>query len=69
MKFIRDLFRENSSISCMRVMAMISLFAAVYLAIIGKNDCVMIFVAAAFGGKVAQKITEGKNRTIVNSKE
>jgi hypothetical protein len=39
-------------------MAMISLIFGGYLAIIGKNDCVSIFVGGAFAAKVGQKIIE-----------
>lgn len=44
----------------MRVLALLSLLIGAYLAIVGKNDCVTIFVASAFSGKVAQKLLEKK---------
>lgn len=53
--FLKSLFSEKSDISAMRVMAMISLLIGGYLAIIGKDTSVSIFVLAAFGGKAIQK--------------
>jgi len=59
-QFIKDLFSENSSVSMMRLMALISLLIGGYLAIKGKDTSVVIFVTAAFGGKVIQKQIETK---------
>ncbi len=66
MHWVKALFAENSSVSMMRFMALTSLVVASYLAIVGKNDCVTIFVTAAFGGKVAQKHLELRNGTKVS---
>ncbi len=44
----------------MRVMAMISLLIGGYLAIVGKDTSVSIFVLAAFGGKAIQRAIETK---------
>lgn len=61
MKLIDKLFSENSSISIMRIMAIMSLIAGIVLAIIGKpSDIVCIFVYAAFGGKAIQRYFESK---------
>lgn len=63
MSILKSLFSEESGISMMRVMAFMSLVMAGYLAFIGKNDCVDIFVIAAFGGKAGQKLIETKKAT------
>lgn len=39
-------------------MSMISLLVGTYLAIVGKNTSVEVFVYAAFGGKAVQKFFE-----------
>lgn len=56
---MKELFSESSSISMMRVMALISLMASIGLAYAGKPGY-EVFVLAAFGGKVAQKVAEVK---------
>lgn len=60
MSFLKNLFSENGSISMMRLLSLISLLIGGYLALSGKDTCVSIFVLAAFGGKVAQKVVEAK---------
>ena len=60
MRFLKALFAENSDISAMRVMSLISLCIGGYLAVKGQDNSVAIFVTAAFGGKFAQKIVETK---------
>jgi len=57
---IRKLFSESSEVSMIRVMSLISLMAAISLAYLGKAGF-EVFVLAAFGGKIAQKISEVKN--------
>lgn len=61
--WLKSLFSESSDVSAMRVMAMISLFTGIGLAIAGKNADVGIFVVAAFGAKVGQKFFETKTVT------
>lgn len=61
MKWLRELFSESSRVSAMRVMAMVSLFAAIGLAFTGHDTSVMVFVTAAFSGKVSQKFLETRN--------
>lgn len=58
MNFLSALFAENGSVSMMRVLSLLSLLIGGYLAIIGKDVSVSIFVLAAFTGKVAQKALE-----------
>lgn len=67
--FLMNLFSENSQVSSMRVMAMISLLVGSGIAVYGVergtdlNQIAMlsgVFVAAAFGGKFAQKAVESK---------
>lgn len=60
MNFLKNLFSEKSEVSMMRVLALISLLIGGYLAIMGKDSSVSIFVLAAFGGKFAQKVVESK---------
>ena len=63
MKFIRDLLSEKGDVSMMRVMALISLCVAAGLAIAGHDiGSVMVFITAAFGGKVGQKALENKGK-------
>lgn len=60
-KFLFALFNENSEISAMRVMAVMSLLIGAILASKGADSTIVaIFVGAAFGGKVAQKFAEIK---------
>lgn len=61
MKFIRDLFSENSEVSMMRVMSFMSLLIAAYLAIKGQDASVSTFIYAAFTGKAVQKYIELKS--------
>lgn len=67
MGFLKNLFSENTSVSCMRVLSVISLLAAVGIAYISLyKGCTLdnatgtltIFVGAAFGGKIWQKAYE-----------
>ena len=67
MGFLHDLFSENSNVSSMRVMSMMSLSAGIFVACYGlyiksSPDSLAVlsgvFVAAAFGGKVTQKAVE-----------
>lgn len=57
---LREIFGETGDISCVRVMAMIALFAAIGLAFTGHDQSAFIFIGAAFGGKVSQKFVETK---------
>jgi hypothetical protein len=68
---LRELFSENSGISSMRVMSMMSLLIGAYLAIHGIDKDVdlnalailcSVFIGAAFTGKVAQKFAEKKEK-------
>ncbi len=61
--FLRQMLSASGVVSCMRVMSMVSLFAGIGVAFYGLHDGVEptglsmlagVFVAAAFGGKVAQ---------------
>jgi hypothetical protein len=63
MHFLNQLFSEKGTISSMRVMAMIALFAAIALAIMNR-DIMMVsaFLAFSGGGKVASKFIETTNR-------
>ncbi len=53
-----DLFSERGNISMMRVMSLLSLLIGGYLALKGQDTSVIIFVSAAFGGKIWQKRIE-----------
>lgn len=74
-KFILDLLATDSSLSSMRVMSMVSLAAAIVIAVMGMNKpqvdysglCMLVatFLSAAFGGKVAQKSIEMRNNGAV----
>lgn len=60
-KLLLALFSENSEISIMRVMAVMSLLVGAGLAIKGSDaSIVSLFVLSAFGGKAAQKFAEIK---------
>jgi len=59
-RFLLAMFSENSQVSMMRVMCLLALLIAGYLALKGQNNSVPIFVTAAFGGKAAQKYIELK---------
>ncbi len=54
MKWLKSLFSEEGSVSMVRVMALISLLTACYLAITGKEGFT-IFVTSAFSAKIIQK--------------
>jgi type III secretory pathway component EscR len=66
--FIVKLFGENGSISMMRVMSLLSLFAGIGTSFVGLSKpivdysgialLVSVFLSAAFGGKVMQKRIE-----------
>jgi len=58
MKFLKALFSENSDISMMRMLSLISLGEGAYLALIGHDASVSVFVISAFGGKCLQKAVE-----------
>ena len=61
MEIIKKLFSEESDISIMRIMAVISLLVGAGLALAGKDASVIsIFVYAAFGGKAVQRLFESK---------
>lgn len=60
-KLFYALFSEDSEISIMRVMAVLSLLIGAGLALKGVDSAlVSIFVVSAFGGKVFQKFAEIK---------
>jgi len=70
MKFFEKLLSESSEVSCMRLMAIISLIVgagiAIYCVLAYKDlpqvtPLVSIFVGAAFSGKTIQKFMETKN--------
>ena len=70
MSFFRDLLSEDSKLSSLRVMGFVALFAGVGIAayglymnrdLVGLSALTGVFVAAAFGGKVSQKILESKS--------
>lgn len=55
------IFSENSDISVMRIMSVLSLIAGIILAAIGKPaEIVNIFIYSAFVGKAAQRYFESK---------
>jgi hypothetical protein len=56
--FLKSLFSEKGDVSMMRVLSLISLLIGGYLAIIGKDTSVSIFVLGALGAKAGQKIIE-----------
>jgi hypothetical protein len=58
MKHIREMFGETGDLSMMRVLCFMSMCTAIILAFMGKDTDVLVFVGAAFGGKVGQKIIE-----------
>lgn len=57
---LKSLFSENSDISMMRLMSLMSLLIGAYLAVKGHDISVGVFVYAAFGGKAVQKYIESK---------
>lgn len=58
MNFLKSIFSEDSDISVMRIMSIMSLIIAGYLAVKGQDASVSIFVYAAFAGKAVQKYIE-----------
>ncbi len=64
MNIFEKIFSEDSNISVMRIMSVMSLLAGVVLACVGKSsDIVSIFVYAAFAGKAAQRLIESKEES------
>lgn len=63
-QWLKDLFSESSTVSAMRVMAMMALVFACYIAAYGVytskdvTALVSLFLGCAFTGKVAQKFIE-----------
>ena len=52
---------DNGNVSSMRVMSMLALLAAVYLAVINADsDIIALFLVAAFAPKTVQKLIEVK---------
>ncbi len=62
MSLFDKLFSEKSDTSIMRIMAVTSLIIGAVLAFKGHNECVGVFVCAAFTGKVAQRFIESKEK-------
>ncbi len=60
MSWIKSLFSEEGNVSMMRVLSLVALLTGCGLAIAGKDTSVSVFVTAAFGGKVVQKLIENK---------
>lgn len=60
MKWLNQLFSDDGAVSMMRVLSLLSLLIGGYLAIVGKDTSVSVFVLAAFGGKLWQKSIETK---------
>lgn len=58
MGFLKSLFSDSGDVSMMRVLSLLSLLIAGYLAISGHDTSVTVFVTSAFGGKVFQKVIE-----------
>jgi hypothetical protein len=56
--FLKALFAEDGSISMMRVLSLVSLLIGGYLAVIGHDTSVSLFVVSAFSGKAIQKAIE-----------
>jgi hypothetical protein len=59
--FLSSLFSEKGDVSMMRVLSLISLLIGGYLAVVGKDTSVSIFVLGALGAKAGQKIIEKSN--------
>jgi len=68
MKWIKSLFSEDSDVSMVRVMALLSLCFGAYLALEGKDTSVGIFVGGAFAAKVSQKFIETRKSTEITTK-
>ncbi len=61
MNLIEKFFSEDSKISIMRIMCIISLIAGIGLAISGKDSSIVsIFIYASFSGKAVQRYFESK---------
>lgn len=70
MKFIKELFSESGNVSMIRVMSLITCFAAIGIAVHGINKPIPdyegltmlcgTFLSAAFAGKLLQKNKEIK---------
>jgi hypothetical protein len=69
MKILKELFSEGSSLSVLRVMALIALLSGTCIAFYGIHEArdlggiaevCSVFVGAAFAGKVGQKYLETK---------
>ena len=59
MKLVKEFFSENSEISIMRIMSVLSLIIGAGLAIGGyEYNIVAIFVYSAFAGKAVQRYAE-----------
>lgn len=67
--FLTEILKERGDLSSMRLMSLFSLFMGALIAcygiyenkdLTGTAALVSIFVVAAFGGKIGQKITENK---------
>lgn len=58
MRWAKALFSEDSNVSMVRFMALLSLCIGGYLAVTGKDTSVAIFVGSAFGAKIIQKHIE-----------
>lgn len=67
---LKKLFSSGSDVSCMRVMACVSLLAGILVAfvglykgsdLLGLSTLTGVFVGSAFGGKIMQKIQELKD--------
>lgn len=59
--WIKNLFSENSQVSCTRVMAMIGLLTSIALAWNGKPGF-EVFLYTSLGSKVIQKFAEVKEK-------
>lgn len=58
-KWIKALFSEDSDVSMVRFMALLSLLLGCFLAIIGRDATIVsVFVGGAFGAKIIQKQIE-----------
>lgn len=77
MKFLKDLLSDSGRVSMMRLMSLLSLLAAICIAVIGLNKPTIdysglsllcgAFLSAAFGGKIAQKSIEAKGVKVQES--
>jgi len=64
MGWIKEMFEDESGgTSCMRVMCFLALFAAIGLAIAGKDTSVGAFLMFAGGGKVVSKFAETRGKS------